>query len=324
MEKQFFAGIDLGGTNTAIGIVDESGNVIARGSFSTSTHKETDSYIEALYEEIRRVAESAVGGIDRISAIGIGAPAINRNQEVAFCENLPWKMPVPLGRLARERFGIPVAVDNDANAATIGEMIYGVAKGLKNFICITLGTGVGSGIVSDGKLIRGHHGFGGELGHLTIRHHNARLCNCGKIGCLEAYCSATGVARTAREMLADNPDRDTLLRALDPASITSRDVYEAAIKGDALANEVFTFTGEILGEALAEFHNISDPEAFILFGGLTKSGDLLMNPLMDSYQRHLMPLWRKFETKILISPLAGADAAILGAAAMATEAYRKS
>lgn len=317
MSKKFYAGIDLGGTNTAIGIVDSEGNVIKRGSISTCAQRDIKLYVESLYKTIEELSE-AIGGIGSISAIGIGAPNINRDGEIAFSQNLPWEMPAPLASLVRERFGIPVAIDNDANAAAAGEMIYGAARGLKNFITITLGTGVGSGIVCDGAIIRGHRGMGGELGHITVRHDNGRPCTCGKSGCLEAYCSATGVARTAREWLEKMPQRDTLLRGLKSDEITSRDVYEAAVKGDAMAHEIFDFTGEILGEALADFMNISDPEAFVLFGGLTKSGDLLMNPLRASFHRHLMPLWRRYETKIIVSTLPGADAAILGAAALAT------
>lgn len=317
MSERFYAGIDMGGTNTAIGIVDEEGNVVARCSISTCRYGNLKDYADALYEATKKLSEE-IGGMEMISAVGIGAPNANRDGEIACCQNLPWEMPAPLAAVVKERFGIPVAVDNDANASAAGEMIYGAARGMKNFITITLGTGVGSGIVCDGNIIRGHRGMGGELGHITVRRDNARSCTCGKDGCLEAYCSASAVARTAREWLAENPERESLLRSLPSESITSLDVYKAAMKGDSLSKEIFDFTGEILGEALADFMNISDPEAFVLFGGLARSGELLMEPVRDSFRRHLMPLWRRYETKILVSTLPGADAAILGAAALAT------
>lgn len=312
----YYVGIDIGATTTDIGIVDNKGNIVARQSINTRTHSDVCCYADDLYKVTEELAKT-VGGISNVTAVGIGAPGVNREGEIAHNQNLPWKMPVPLAAIVRERFSVPVTIDNDANAAAAGELIYGAARGMKNFITITLGTGVGSGIVCDGKILRGHRGLGGELGHLTMRHTNARMCACGKIGCLEAYCSATGMARTAREWLANDPNRETLLRDITPEHITPRDVYDAAVKGDTLAREIFDFTGGMLGEALAEFMNISDPEAFVLFGGLTKSGDLLLAPVKDSYQRHLMPLWRRYETKILLSTLPGADAAILGAAALA-------
>lgn len=317
-DLKYYVGIDLGATTTDIGITDTKGEIVARGTISTRTHTDVHRYADDLYKETEELAK-VVGGIENVAAIGIGAPGANREGEIAYSKNLPWEMPVPLAAIVEKRFGIPVTVDNDANAAAAGEMIYGVARGMRNFITITLGTGVGSGIVCDGKLLRGHRGMGGELGHLSVRHTNARACTCGKNGCLEAYCSASGMVRTAKEWLADNPMRDTLLRTMASESITALDVYDAAIKGDVFAREIFDFTGEMLGEALAEFMNISDPEAFVLFGGLARSGELLLTPVKDSFRRHLMPLWRRYETKILLSTLPGADAAVLGAAALAAD-----
>jgi len=221
---------------------------------------------------------------------------------------------VPLADMFSKELGIPVALTNDANAAAIGEMTYGVARGMKNFIDITLGTGVGSGIVIDGKVVYGCDGFAGELGHVIMRRENGRLCGCGRHGCLEAYCSATGVARTAREFL-DTTDTPSLLRDLNPKDITSLDVSIAASKGDKLAKQIYDFTGEMLGEACADFAAFSSPEAFIFFGGLTKAGDLLMDPIKKSYDEHVLPIF-KGKAKFLVSGLDGSSAAVLGASAV--------
>ncbi len=319
MTRNFYAGIDIGGTNTAIGIIDETGSILAQSSFSTHCADNIEDYVEEMYYQIKMISDT-IGGIDQITTIGIGAPNVNRNDEIGLCENLPWEMPAPLAATVRKRFGLPVAIANDANAAAIGEMTYGVAKGMENFIVITLGTGVGSGIVADGRLICGHRGFGGELGHIVIRR-DGRQCTCGKKGCLEAYCSATGVARSAREMLEADTSRETTLRNIDLAKITSKIVYEAAMQGDQLALEVFQTTGNMLGEALADFMTYSDPEAIILFGGLTKSGDLLMKPVKESFRKNLLQIWKHDEVKILISGLKGSEAALLGAAAMAQQLH---
>lgn len=314
MERKYFAGIDMGGTNTAIGIVDTEGTILARGSFPTNGSPRIDDYIDCLYEKVAALAaEAGVTGL--ISGIGIGAPNVNRNGEISFCENLPWRCPVPLKALVEEKFRLPGAAANDANAAAVGEMTFGAARGLTDFIMITLGTGVGSAIVTDGQLICGKRGFAGELGHIQVCHPGGRPCNCGKTGCLEAYCSATGVARTAREFMEANLQRSSLLRNLVSEKITSKDVYDAAIAGDELALEVFDFTDSMLGRALAGFMTFSDPEAFVLFGGLTKSGDLLMKPLLESFRQNLMNLWKPDDVAILLSNLKDADAAILGAAA---------
>ena len=213
--------------------------------------------------------------------------------------------------------GLPVRITNDANAAAVGEMTYGVARGMKNFIMITLGTGVGSGIVVNGEVLLGHDGFAGELGHVTMIRNNGRLCGCGKTGCLEAYASATGVARTARELL-ETTDRQSLLRNIPPEDITSKDVFDAAQQGDELACEIFAFTGKMLGEALADFVAFSSPEAIVLFGGLTKAGDLIMKPVVESMNANVMPLWKN-KIKVLLSQLKESDAAILGASALAWE-----
>lgn len=224
---------------------------------------------------------------------------------------------IPFAKLFSERVKLPVRLTNDANAAALGEMTYGAARGMKNFIMITLGTGVGSGIVVNGSLLYGHDGFAGELGHVTMVRQNGRVCGCGKTGCLETYASATGVARTARERI-ETTDVKSILRNIPPESITSKDVFEAAKEGDELAKDIFQFTGKILGEAFADFVAFSSPEAIILFGGLTKAGDMLYNPIVESLNENLMPLWRG-KIKVLFSTLKESDAAILGASALAWE-----
>lgn len=318
MSKPYVLGIDIGGTNTVFGIVDARGVVIASASIKTQKHSDINAYIEELYTEATKLIE-VNDATDKVHGIGIGAP--NANYFTGIIEdgvNLPWPTPIPLAQLVSEKFGIPVAITNDANAAAIGEMTYGAARGLKDFIMITLGTGVGSGIVINGQMVYGHDGFAGELGHMIMKRNNGRLCGCGRTGCLEAYCSATGVARTAREFLEIRTE-PSLLRNLEIESITSKDVYDAAIAGDKLAKDVFEYTGNILGEALADFTVFSSPEAFILFGGLAKSGDLLMKPLKNAMEKNMMPIF-KGKVKVLLSELKEADAAVLGASALGWEA----
>lgn len=317
MAKPYVIGIDMGGTNTAFGIVDARGTVIASSSIKTGKHSKIEDYIDELYQELHRliVANDAEG---KINGIGIGAP--NANYFTGVIEdgvNLPWPTPIPLADLITKKFGIPCLITNDANAAAIGEMTYGAARGLKDFIMITLGTGVGSGIVVNGQMVYGHDGFAGELGHVIMKRNNGRMCGCGRTGCLEAYCSATGVARTAREFLEIRND-ESLLRDYDIESITSKDVYDCAVKGDKLAIDIFNYTGTILGEALADFVTFSSPEAFVIFGGLTKSGDYIMNPIREAFDKNIMKVF-KGKVKILISELKESDAAVLGASALGWE-----
>lgn len=316
--KPYVLGIDIGGTNTVFGIVDARGAVIASSSIKTTKHPKVEDYVDELYNEITRLLESndAVG---KIQGIGVGAP--NANYFTGIIEesaNLIWHGKIPLAQMLQDKFGIPVAITNDANAAAIGEMTYGAARGLKDFIMITLGTGVGSGIVVNGQLVYGHDGFAGELGHLTVKRNNGRLCGCGRTGCLEAYCSATGVARTAREFLEIRTE-PSLLRNLDIDEITSKDVYDAAMQGDKLAKEIFDYTGKILGESMADMMLFSSPKAFILFGGLAKSGDLLLKPLKEALDKNLMFAF-KGKPQVLLSELKEADAAVLGASALGWEA----
>ena len=317
--KPYVVGVDIGGTNTVFGIVDARGAVIASSSIKTLKHANVNDYIDELYTGINNllVAHDAV---DKVYGIGIGAP--NANYYTGTIEklvNIPWPTPLPLAQMVSEKFGgLPVAITNDANAAAIGEMTYGAARGMKNFIMITLGTGVGSGIVINGQLVYGSDGFAGELGHVIMKRNNGRLCGCGRTGCLEAYCSATGVARTAREFLEIRTDA-SILRNLPIEAITSKDIYDAAVAGDPLAKEIFEYTGEILGEAFADFTVFSSPEAIILFGGLAKSGELLLKPIRESMERHMMPTF-KGKVKVILSELKEADAAVLGASALGWEA----
>ena len=316
--KPYVLGIDIGGTNTVFGIVDTRGTVIASNSIKTQKHSDINDYIDELYTEITRLIQLN-DAVDKIHGIGIGAP--NANYFTCTIEdgvNLIWPTPIPLAQLVRDKFGIPVAVTNDANAAVIGEMTYGAARGLKDFIMITLGTGVGSGIVINGQMTYGHDGFAGELGHMIVKRNNGRLCGCGRTGCLETYCSATGVARSAREFLEVRTE-PSLLRNLPIEAITSKDVYDAAINGDKLAIDIFNYTGTILGEAFADMMVFSSPEAFILFGGLAKSGELLMKPLREAMDKNMMGIFRG-KAKVLLSELKEADAAILGASALGWEA----
>ncbi len=317
MEKPYVIGIDMGGTNTVFGIVDARGNVVVSASIKTAAHNDINLYLRDLELGLNMIIEQ-VGGKDKIKGIGVGAPNGNYfSGAIEFAPNLPWKGKIPLAEMIEERMGIPVALTNDANAAAIGEMTYGAARGMKDFIVITLGTGVGSGIVVGGQLVYGHDGFAGELGHMIVRR-NGRMCGCGRQGCLEAYTSATGVARTAREYLSIRSEASKL-RDLDVAAITSKDVFDAAMEGDALALEIFESTGALLGEAFADFITFSSPEAIILFGGLTKAGDLLMNPIKHHMDRNLLNIYQG-KTKLLFSQLKESDAAVLGASALGWEA----
>ena len=316
MEKPYVIGIDMGGTNTVFGIVDARGNVISKGAIKTD-NPDINDYVLNLKTELTKLIDAA-GGIEKIKGIGAGCPNGNYyTGNIEFAPNLPWKGVVPFATLLSEAFGIPAAITNDANAAAVGEMTYGVARGMKNFIMITRGTGVGSGIVIDGKIVYGHDGFAGELGHVRVVRNNGRLCGCGREGCLETYSSATGVARTAREFL-EMSDKQSSLRLVEPKMITSKDVFDAAMQDDELAKEVFEYTGKILGEAFADFIAFSAPEAIVLFGGLAKSGDLILKPVVENMEKNLLAIW-KGKVKVLFSALKEADAAVLGASALAWE-----
>ena len=318
MSKPYVVGIDIGGANTVFGIVDARGTIIASGSIKTNKFNEVEDYVNELHTELFRLLEQN-NATDKIMGIGVGAPNGNYfNGTIEFAPNLPWRGVIPLAQMLTDRFGIPVSLTNDANAAAIGEMTYGAARGLKDFIMITLGTGVGSGIVVNGQLVYGHDGFAGELGHVIVRPNNGRLCGCGRTGCLEAYTSATGVARTAREFLEVRNDPSSL-RQIPIQDITSKDVYDAAITGDKLALEIFDYTGKILGEAFANFIAFSSPKAIILFGGLAKAGDLILKPIKEAMDRNTLNIY-KGKVKIMFSELKESDAAVLGASALGWEA----
>jgi glucokinase len=318
MEKPYVVGIDVGGTNTVFGVVDARGVILYSGAIKTGNYPDVNDYISALAKGLKPVIEQA-GGAEAIKGIGMGVPNGNYYTGCIECAaNLPWKTTVPMAQLLSEKMHIPVSLTNDANAAAIGEMTYGAARGMKDFIVITLGTGVGSGIVIGGNMVYGHDGFAGELGHVIIRRKNGRVCGCGRTGCLETYCSATGVARTAREML-ELTNEPSLLRDMQPEDITSKDVFDAAMKNDKMACRIFEITGEILGEAFADFIAFSSPEAIILFGGLAKAGDLIMKPIKRSMDANTLSVF-KGKTKLLFSQLKESDAAVLGASALGWEA----
>ena len=317
-EKPYVIGLDMGGTNSVFGIVDQRGTIKAQTAIKTGAYPDINDYVKAAVEALQPALDM-VGGIDKIKGMGIGAPNGNfYTGNIENAANLLWKGIVPIAQLFEDALGIPCRVTNDANAAAMGEMTYGVARGMKNFIMITLGTGVGSGIVVDGKIVYGSDGFAGELGHFVVDNTpEARSCGCGRKGCLETYCSATGVARTAREILAKS-DAPSPLRDLDPEKITSFDVFQAAEKGDPIALEIFEFTGHLLGRSCADFATFNTPEAFVFFGGLTKAGDYLMNPLRKAFDEHILYCF-KGKTKLLISALNGSEAAVLGASALGWE-----
>ena len=318
MDSQLVVGIDVGGQTTKLGVVDARGTVLAQTVIRTDTYAEIEPYIAELAEAVRKIVKDA-DAEGKVRGVGVGAP--NGNYYTGTIENapnLPWGHSgvVEFAKLLSEALeGLPVALTNDANAAAVGEMTYGAARGMKNFIMITLGTGVGSGIVINGEVVYGHDGFAGELGHTAAVRNNGRQCNCGKTGCLEAYCSAMGVARTAREWL-ELTDEPSLLRSLD--TIASKDVYEAAKEGDKLALKIFDFTGRILGRSFADFIAFSAPEAIVLFGGLARAKEFLLAPMEEAMNANLLSLW-KGKVKIVFSQLKESDAAILGASALAWE-----
>jgi len=310
-------GIDIGGTGTKFGIVDRVGNLLFSSEMSTKKHKQVDSFITELHSRMSVLIDQA-GGIGRIKGVGLGAPNGNYyTGTIEYAPNLPWKGIIPLSKLVRDKFSLPVTLTNDANAAALGEMMYGAAQGMKDFITITLGTGVGSGIVANGKLIYGHDGFAGELGHAIIIPEGRYHAGTGKYGSLESYASATGVRLTALEMLASRKTKSTL-REVPEEEIDSKKVFEAATAGDQLAKDIFEFTGKILGMALANYVMFSSPEAIILFGGLTKAGDLLLKPARQHMEANLIQIFQN-KVKILVSHLKESDAAILGASALVWE-----
>ncbi len=315
-QKPYVIGLDLGGTNSEFGIVDQNANIVASTRVKTAGHGDINQYVDDCVEALKPIIEQ-VGGIEKIHAMGIGAPNGNYYTGcIEFAPNLPWKGNIPLAQMFSDRLGVPVRLTNDANAAAMGEMQYGVAKGMQNFIMITLGTGVGSGIVCNGQMVLGCDGMAGELGHVIVER-NGRQCGCGRRGCLECYCSATGIARTAREII-EKTDKPTSLRNIPLDQIDGLAITLAARDGDPVALEIFEYTGRILGEACANFAAFSSPEAFVFFGGLSKAGDLIMNPIKRAYEENVLTVF-KGKAKLLVSELDGAGAAVLGASALGWE-----
>lgn len=309
--KDLILGIDVGGTGTKIGIVTLEGEIIDSVKIKTNSFPLFEDYIEALSAFSFSLANKNKC-IKNIVGIGVGAPNANHfNGNIEYAANLPWKGIVPFSSELSKKMGLPVVVTNDANAAAFGEKCYGVAKDMKNFVMITLGTGIGSGIFIDNKLVYGHKGFAGELGHLRAIK-GGRKCGCGRTGCIETYASATGVVRSALEFLKEY--KDSSINLIAPEKLTSFDVYKEALKGDELALKVFDFTGKILGETFADIVLFSNPEAIVLFGGLAESGEILFAPLLNSFKENVMEVFA--DTKILKSELSGSNAAILGAAAV--------
>ena len=318
MAQDLVIGIDVGGQTTKCGVVDARGTVLAQTVIRSDTYTTIEPYIAELAEALNRIiTEANAEGL--IRGIGVGAPNGNYyTGTIEYAPNLTWagQKKIEFAKLLSEAMGgIPVKLTNDANAAAMGEMTYGAARGMKDFIMITLGTGVGSGIVIDGKVLYGHDGFAGELGHTTVMRHNGRLCGCGRTGCLEAYCSAIGIARTAREWL-ESSGQPTLLRDLE--NITSKDIYDAAKQGDNFALRLFDYTGTLLGRSFADFIAFSAPEAIVLFGGLARAKEFLYEPMLKAMNENVLKIW-KGKVKIVFSQLKESDAAILGASALAWE-----
>lgn len=309
----FTIGVDLGGTTTSFAIVDSKGNIIAKDLISTRTPS-VEVWADNLSSGIKNIIESSGIG-ENIKGVGIGAPCANAvTGYIEAATDLPWKSPIPLARMIEERLGLPTIITNDANAAAIGEMAYGSAVGLKNFIVLTLGTGVGSGIVCDGHLLTGTRGFAGELGHMTFSFAADRNCACGRKGCLQTVASAKGILETTRRFLQES-DRPSSLRDIPEDELSPLAVQQAARSGDKIAQEIYDFTGRCLGMAAAEFASITDPEAIILFGGVSKAGDLLLNPMKEAFDKSVLHLYRD-TVKLTVSGLCDADAAILGAASL--------
>jgi glucokinase len=318
LSNELAVGIDVGGTNTKYGIVNHRGEILEKGDLRTDAHANVADFVEALYQALKPLIDDYQSD-QTIKGIGIGAPNGNPfSGTIEYAPNLRWKGVIPLCDLVTAKFKLPSVINNDAKSAAIGEMTYGVARGMKDFIMITLGTGVGSGIVVNGKVVYGHDGFAGELGHTTIRPGGRIHPGTGMHGTLETYASATGITVTANEMLDENPREESEMRNYRREEITAKIVAEAAAKGDVIAQRVYAFTGQILGEALANFIMFSSPEAIILFGGVIKAGDLILNPTRQHMEKNVLPIFQN-KVKLLFSELKEADAAILGASALVWE-----
>ena len=318
--KKVGIGIDIGGTGTQVGFVDKDGKVFLETSMSTLIGDTFEDYLDALYDVVEKAKNDSEEKFE-IIGIGVGAPNGNYYKgTIEFAPNLKWKGVINVTELMTAKFGVPAVLTNDANAAAIGEMIFGGAKGMKNFIIITLGTGLGSGIVVNGELVYGHDGFAGELGHVRVEK-GGRLCGCGRRGCLETYASATGIKRTAFEVIADR-NQETMLSKYSYDELTSYKIYEAAQNGDHIAREIFRKTGETLGEALADFIANGSPEAIFLFGGLAAAGELILEPTEASMEANLLHIFKN-KVKLKLSQLDEGNAAVVGAAALAWKEFDK-
>jgi glucokinase len=314
-KKKLAVGIDIGGTNTVFGFVDREGNIISEGKMTTCNYEKAEGYVTALYDKIMLAGEKIKLRFE-LTGFGIGAPMGNINKgTIEYSAALPWKGIIPLSDIFHKHTALPVIVTNDANAAAVGEMIYGGAKRMKNFIVITLGTGLGSGFIVDGKLMYGHDGFAGELGHTPIRPESSeRECGCGKKGCLETYVSATGLKRTFIKILADSRQPNEF-RKYSFDAIDAEMIFNAAKKGDKLAIKAFEQTGKILGYKLADAVSHTSPEAIFLFGGLAMAKDLIFKPAKKSMEEYLLSIYKE-KVKLLPSRLNTKNAAVLGASSL--------
>jgi len=314
-KKQVVVGIDIGGTNTILGFVDREGNILAEDKIKTSYYDEVEVFIAALYEKIM-VAQQKIDFEVEIIGYGIGAPMGNINKgTIEYAADLPWKGIIPLADIFKRHTDLPVIVTNDANAAAVGEMIYGGARGMKNFVVITLGTGLGSGFVVDGKLVYGHDGFAGEIGHTAIRPGESnRDCGCGRKGCLETYVSATGIKRTLLKIMADSIEPSSL-RKYSFEELDAKMIHDAALEGDAIAIRAFEHTGRMLGFKLADVVAHTNPEAIFLFGGLALAKDLIFEPTKRYMEQNLLSIY-KGKVKLLESELSTQNAAVLGASSL--------
>lgn len=318
MKEKYAIGVDIGGTTTKFGTVDRKGRILEQDRMSSNNHDAVEDFIEELHSKLSPMIKN-VGGVGNITGIGMGAPNANYYRgTIEYAPNLKWKGIIPIADLIYKKFGLVTKLTNDANAAAMGEMMYGCTKNIEHFITITLGTGVGSGIVIDGKIVLGHDGFAGELGHTIIRPGGRLHKSTGMHGSLESYASATGVRDTAIELLTKFPEEHSLLRDYSINELTSETVFQCAMQGDKVANEIFEFTGQILGESLANFVMFSSPEVIVLFGGLTKAGNLLMNPTKKHMEANLLPIFQN-KVRLIFSELKESDAAILGASALVWE-----
>lgn len=316
LSNEMVIGIDIGGTNTKYGLVNHRGQIFDKGDIKTDGYATIEEYVDALHTAIYPLIQKFEKDY-QLKGIGVGAPNGNYyTGSIEYAPNLPWKGTLKIADLISKKFGVPCTLTNDANAAAMGEMMYGAARGKKDFIMITLGTGVGSGIVCNGQVVYGHDGFAGELGHVIVRPGGRKHYSTGAHGSLEAYCSATGITVTAKKLRAENPD--SILNEIPEEQVDSKSVFDAAEKGDAVAREVFRYTGQILGEALANFIMFSSPEVIVLFGGVIKAGDYIMKPTKEHMEKNLLPIFQN-KVKLVFSELKEADAAILGASALVWE-----